>query len=84
MGRFGWCRCSLVASYKTKLPADAQGQGRIVIHHTSAGSFSAFHTAATYDVLQTAPPPANDGGLIAFQPAEFSFDQNGSRVMIAW
>jgi hypothetical protein len=71
-----------LASYKAKLPADAQGQGRVVIHHTSAGSSSPFQTAATYDVLQTAPPLANDGG--AFQPAEFRFDQTGNRVMIAW
>jgi hypothetical protein len=72
-----------LASYKTKLPGDAQGQGRIAIHHTSAGSSSAFQTAATYDVLQTAPSPANDGG-IAFQPAEFSFDQNGNRATTFW
>ena len=48
------------------------------------GASSPFQTAATYDVLQTAPPRGNDGGLIAFQPAEFSFDQSGSRAMTAW
>jgi len=73
-----------LASYKAKLPADAQGEGRVVIHHTTAGSSSAFQTAATYDVLQTAPPPANDGGLIAFQAAELSCDQNGNRVTTVW
>ena len=52
-----------LAAYKAKLPADAQGQGQIVIHHTSAGSSSPFQSAVTYDVVQSAPP-IEAGGLV--------------------
>jgi hypothetical protein len=64
-----------LAAYKTMLQADAQGQGRVVIHHTHAGSLSSFQTAATYDVIQTAP--LNDG-------ADLNFDQNGNPVTTVW
>jgi hypothetical protein len=66
---------SALAAYKTKLPADAQGQGRVVIHHTSGGSRSPFQTAATYDVIQTTPQ--NDGG-------DLNFDENGNPVTTIW
>lgn len=64
-----------LAAYKAKLPADAQGQGRVVIHHTSAGSLMAFQSAATYDVVETTPE--DDGG-------DLNFDQNGNPVTTAW
>jgi hypothetical protein len=64
-----------LAAYKAKLPADAQGQGRVVIHHTSAGSLQPFQTAATYDVVETTPE--DDGG-------DLNFDQNGNPVTTAW
>ena len=64
-----------LAAYKTKLPADAQGQGRVVIHHTHAGALSPFESAATYDVVQTTP--LNDG-------SDLNFDQDGNPVTTAW
>lgn len=64
-----------LAAYKAKLPADAQGQGRVVINHTSAGSPSPFQAAATYDVVQTTPE--GDGGNL-------SFDQNSNPVTTVW
>ena len=62
-----------LAAYMAKLPADAQGQGSVVIHHTSAGSSSPFQTAATYEVLTPGP----FGG-------DLNFDQNGNPVTTVW
>jgi len=66
---------SALAAYKAKLPADAQGQGSVVVHHSSSFSMSPFQAAATYDVIQTTPE--DDGG-------ELSFDQNGNPVTTVW
>jgi hypothetical protein len=64
-----------LAAFKAKLPADAQGQGRVVIHHSSAFSMAPFQAAAVYDVVQTTP--LNDGGNLYF-------DQSGNPVMTVW
>ena len=66
---------STLAAYRAKLPADAQGQGQVVIHHTSAFSMSSFQSATTYDVVQSTPE--DDGG-------ELSFDQSGNPVTTIW
>ncbi len=63
-----------LAAYKAKLPSYAQGDGRVVIHHTSAGSTAPFASAATYDVAGTGN--ASDEDL--------SFDPNGNSVPGAW
>ena len=39
---------TVLAAYKAKLPADAQGDGHVVIHHSSMGWFGAFQAAALY------------------------------------
>jgi hypothetical protein len=62
-----------LAAYKARLPANAQGPGEVHIHHTSAGSPSAFRTAATYDVFTTGDFPADLG-----------FDANGAPVSNDW
>jgi hypothetical protein len=72
-----------LAAYKAKLPADAQGQGQVLIHHTSAGSSSPFHAAVTYDVVQT-EPPSDSGGISLGGEADLSFDPNGNPVTTAW
>jgi hypothetical protein len=72
-----------LAAYKAKLPADAQGQGHVAIHHTSMGSQSPFYAAATYDVVQTAPP-SDDGGINFGGDEDLSFDPNGHPVTTAW
>jgi hypothetical protein len=72
-----------LAAYKAKLPADAQGQGQIVIHHTSAGSSSPFQSAITYDVVQSAPP-IDAGGIVLGGSEDLSFDPNGNPVTTAW
>ncbi|HEY6462946.1 MAG TPA: hypothetical protein VIY73_22400 [Polyangiaceae bacterium] len=64
-----------LAAYKAKPPADAQGQGAVVIHHTSSFSTSPFQSAATYDVIETTPE--DDGG-------DLSFDPNGNPVTTTW
>jgi hypothetical protein len=64
-----------LAAYKALLPSDAQGDGQVVIHHSSSFSMATFQAAATYDVLQSSP--LDDG-------AELSFDQNGNPVATAW
>jgi hypothetical protein len=38
-------------TYKTKLPAEAQGEGQVVIHHPGAGSTQPFAAVASYDVI---------------------------------
>jgi hypothetical protein len=66
-----------LAAYKAKLPSDAQGPGKVVIHHTSALSLSPspFKAEGTYDVIQTTPQ--DDGGPL-------SFDENGKAVTTVW
>jgi hypothetical protein len=64
-----------LAAYKAKLPADAQGDGRVVIHHRVGGSSLPFTSVATYDTVRITP--SNDGG-------ELSFDSNGNPVMDTW
>jgi hypothetical protein len=66
---------SALSAFKAKLPADAQGQGSIVIHHTSAGSTSPFQTATTYQV--EGQDPLGFGG-------DLNFDQNGNPVTTVW
>ncbi len=66
---------SALAAYKAKLPADAQGQGRVVIHHTGASLPQPFQSAATYDVVETTP--LDDGG-------DLNFDPNGNPVTMTW
>jgi hypothetical protein len=66
-----------LAAYKAKLPLDAQGDGQVVIHHSSAGSKPPFQSATTYDVLQTVNPVLGEG-------SELSFDANGNAVTTVW
>jgi hypothetical protein len=42
---------SMLAAYKAKLPANAQTEGQVVIHHSGAGSTQPFRSVASYDVL---------------------------------
>jgi hypothetical protein len=64
-----------LAAYKARLPADAQGPGRVVIHHTSGVTMGAFQSAAAYDVVQTTPE--NDGG-------DLNFDPEGTPITTLW
>jgi hypothetical protein len=64
-----------LAAYKAKLPADAQGDGFVNLHHTSASSTSPFAAAATYDVET---PPSTFGRSI------LSFDASGNAVSTSW
>jgi hypothetical protein len=66
-----------LAAYKAKLPSDAQGDGQVVIHHTSAWSTSPFQSATTYDVLQTV-------NSLLGEASELSFDPNGNPVTTIW
>jgi hypothetical protein len=40
-----------LAAYKAKLPADAQGEGQVVIHHVGGSSLQPFAALASYDVF---------------------------------
>ena len=64
-----------LAAYKATLPADAQGDGQVIIHHTSAISSDAFHAAASYDVVQTSP--------LGFARI-LSFDEDGNPAPTNW
>jgi hypothetical protein len=64
-----------LAAYKAKLPANAQGKGQVVIHHTSEYSFSPFTAQATYDVTDSTPHDEGDS---------LSFDENGQPVTTQW
>jgi hypothetical protein len=64
-----------LAAFKAKLPADAQGDGSVVIHHHVAGSTGSFVAAVTYQTIQITPQ--NDGGDIYFDP-------NGQPMMDTW
>lgn len=65
-----------LAAYKAKLPTDAQGDGNVVIHHTSAASTAPFAAAATYDVVT----PSSPLGL----RSTLSFDADGNPVSASW
>lgn len=65
-----------LALYKAKLPANAQGNGVVNLHHTSSSSTSPFAAAATYDVETT-------GGQFG-RGATVSFDADGNSVSMAW
>jgi hypothetical protein len=64
-----------LAAYKAKLPADAQGDGKVVIHHSHAGSPPPLQVVAVYTVIQTTPQ--NDGGALYF-------DANGAPVTLTF
>jgi hypothetical protein len=64
-----------LAAYKAKLPADAQGDGKVIIHHSHAGSQPPFQSIAVYTVIQTTPQ--NDGGALYF-------DANANPVTLTW
>jgi hypothetical protein len=40
-----------LASYKAKLPTNAQGEGQVVIHHAGGSSTQVFAAQASYDVI---------------------------------
>jgi len=65
-----------LVAYKAKLPADAQGDGLVNLHHTSSSSTSPFAAAATYDV----EPPPDPLGL----GSTLSFDADGNPVSTTW
>jgi hypothetical protein len=65
-----------LVAYKAKLPANAQEDGHVVIHHTSAISSAAFHAATSYDVVQSSP----EGGLAR----QLSFDADGNPTSTNW
>jgi hypothetical protein len=65
-----------LAAYKAKLPANAQGDGVVILHHTSSSSTSPFAAAATYDV----EPPPGPLGL----GSTLSFDADGNPVSASW
>ena len=65
-----------LAAYKAKLPAAAQGDGQVVIHHTSSFTTGTLRSAATYDVLES-------GGDLG-QPSMDSFDADGNQVPNDW
>jgi hypothetical protein len=62
-----------LAAYKAKLPANARGDGEVVIHHTSASSSSPFRAAAVYETTTAGDFPAN-----------LEFDENGNPVDTGW
>jgi hypothetical protein len=65
-----------LAAYKAKLPANAQGDGVVNLHHTNSSSMSPFASGATYDV-QT--PPSQFG-----RGSSLSFDADGNPVSTLW
>jgi hypothetical protein len=69
-----------LAAYKETLPADARGDGTLVMHHTSAVQLPGsapkpFAAMATWEVLL-------DGSGTSSVPT--SFDENGQKVDIDW
>jgi hypothetical protein len=66
-----------LAAYKAKLPATAQGDGQVVIHHSNcfSGTAGPMQSAATYDVLQNSPM-----GMAG----TLSFDADGNPVTTIW
>jgi hypothetical protein len=69
-----------LADYKTKLPDDAQGDGQVMIHHSSAGTSSAFQAVVVYEVTQTFP--ADAGVLLRGLGESLDFDSNGVPAVI--
>jgi hypothetical protein len=65
-----------LAAYKAKLPADAQGDGIVNLHHSGSSSTSPFAAAATYDV-ETPPSQLGRGSTL-------SFDADANPVSMAW
>jgi hypothetical protein len=70
---------SALAEYKAKLPADAQGDGNVVIHHTGENTSRTFAAVAVYDVVQTLP----DGSIFG-KAGSLYFDRDGQPVSNAW
>jgi hypothetical protein len=71
-----------LAAYKAKLPSDAQGDGKVVIHHSSSGSSAAFQVVTTYQVIQSIPQDAGPfGGRFG---GDLNFDPNGNPVAANW
>jgi hypothetical protein len=57
-----------LAAYKAKLPADAQGDGLVILYHTRSSSTAPFSAAATYDVALPAGP-LGFGSTVGFDAA---------------
>ena len=68
-------QATMLAAYKALLPPEAQGEGRVIIHHTSSGSMNPFQAAAVYDVA--VPNPDGKG-------SNRDFDENGVEVHMSW
>jgi hypothetical protein len=67
---------SMLAAYKAQLPAEAQGDGAVVVHHTDgAASTQPFTAAAVYDVFEM--NPLGRGG-------NHYFDAAGHEVTATW
>jgi hypothetical protein len=64
-----------LAAFKAKLPADARGDGSVVIHHRVGGSQLPFTAVAVYDTVRMTPE--NDGG-------DIYFDAQGNVVTDSW
>jgi hypothetical protein len=64
-----------LAAYKAKLPADAQGDGQVVIHHNDSFSSAAFRASVSYDVR------SSQGGEFG---RGLSFDADGNPVSTSW
>jgi hypothetical protein len=71
-----------LSAYKAKLPADAQGNGSVVIHHTNAGSTSAFQALATYQVVTQDLGDGGEGDL--FMAEDDNFDADGNPATLPW
>jgi hypothetical protein len=65
-----------LAAFKAKLPANAQGDGQVVIHHTPSASSAPFTAVATYDVIES-DPVFGDG-------SDAYFDPNGNPIGDTW
>ncbi|HEX3696167.1 MAG TPA: hypothetical protein VH374_12355 [Polyangia bacterium] len=65
-----------LAAYKVNLPANAQGDGVVNLHHTNSSSTSPFAAAATYDV-ETTGSQFGRGPIV-------SFDADGNSVSMVW
>lgn len=66
-------RRATLVSWLVTVPANAQGEGAVVIHHSTGLIAGAFAAVATYDVLSTP-------GTLGF-PATLSFAADGAPVM---
>jgi hypothetical protein len=61
-----------LTAYKALLPAEAQGDGQVIIHHTDASLSPPFIAVATYDVLE--------GGGVLGMPTEHHFDADAKEL----